>query len=388
MIANNGQQTGGLILVVDDEVGMREGCRRALTPLGYRVDTSPSLAAARQQIQSRSYDLALVDVMLPDGSGLDLIGPLLDRDPLTVCIIITGFASIELAIEAIRRGAFDFLSKPFTAEELIVTVNQGLERRRLKAIEIQAQELARAKEQLDELEKTRGQFMLGVAHELRSPLAAVQSYVNLILEGYIPDEEIGETLGRVQSRLQQMLDLIGDLTELARLKLTRGQPDPTAGPQSPADLLTEVCDMLRDQISARDQHLQVEIVDRPLVIAQADHLRLIWLNLLSNAIKYTPPGGSITVRLQATGDRLIGAVEDTGMGIAGQDLPYLFKEFFRTDQAKASGTTGTGLGLALVKQIVERYQGEITVRSQPEQGSCFTFSLPLAPPGAAQNPQT
>lgn len=374
---NDGQQTGVRILVVDDEAGMREGCRRTLTPLGYNVDTASSLATAQQQIHDRSYDLALVDVMLPDGSGLDLIGPLFDRDPLAVCIIITGFASIELAIEAVRRGAFDFLPKPFTAEELIVAVNQGLERRRLKAIEIQAQELLRAKKQLDELEKIKGHFMLSVAHELRSPLAAVQSYVNLILGGYISGDEIGETLSRVQNRLQQMLDLISDLTELARLKQAKGQLNTAADPQSPADLLTEACDMLRDQISAKGQRLQVEILDRPLVVAQRDHLQSLWLNLLSNAVKYTPEGGSIAVRLQTADDRVIGTVEDTGIGISEQDLPHLFQEFFRTDQAKASGAIGTGLGLAIVKQIVELYQGEIAVRSHPGQGSCFTFSLPL-----------
>jgi len=103
------------------------------------------------------------------------------------------------------------------------------------------------------------------------------------------------------------------------------------------------------------------------------------MNLISNAIKYTPKGGRVTVTLQADKEKLTGTVEDTGIGIAENDLPNLFTEFFRTSQAKATGEIGTGLGLAIVKQIVESYQGSIAVDSRPGQGTRFTFALPFAP---------
>jgi len=377
--------TTGRILVIDDEVGMRQGCQRALAPAGHTVDTAENMASGLRKARSNNYDLYLLDVMLPDGSGLDLVGPLLEQDPNAICIIITGFGSIEMAVEAVRCGAYDFLSKPFTSDELLVAVDQGLERRRLKAIEAQALKLKRAKEELERLDEVKSQLMLKVAHELRAPTAAVQSYINLILAGYVAQNELKPTLSRVQERLQEMLDLIADLLELSLLKQTRDRFTDKASPQDMAHILREVCDLLREQATEKKQSFQVDILDHPTIVAERDHLKQIWMNLISNAIKYTPEGGRVAVRLQKVDDGLIGVVEDSGMGIAEKDMPNLFQEFFRTDEAKASGQIGTGLGLSIVKQIIDAYGGEIKVTSRPGQGSRFTFMLPLKPrPQAAE----
>ena len=119
-------EAGAKILVIDDEDGMREGCRRALLPQGHRVDTAADLITGQSLIRREHYDLILLDVMMPDGSGIDLIDPIHERDPDTICIIITGYATIELAVESIQRGAYDFLSKPFNREELLARVRSVL----------------------------------------------------------------------------------------------------------------------------------------------------------------------------------------------------------------------------------------------------------------------
>ena len=376
---NEEQGTTPTILIVDDETGMREGCRRALVPAGYRVDTTASTSSAMDLVQDDGYDLYLLDVMLPDGSGLDLIEPILDRDPDAICIIITGYGSIEMAVEAVRRGAYSFLSKPFTSEQLLVAVAQGLERRRLKAVEQEAEELARTKEELERLDEVKSRLMLKVAHELRAPVAAVQSYINLILAGYVPQDEMQPTLGRVQIRLQELLDLIADLLELARLKEPGKMSRVEVKPQDMAAILREVCELLGEQAQEKGQNLQVEIEDTATMMANRDHLRQICTNLVSNAIKYTPEGGSVTVTLKLGDDCLIAEIADTGIGIAEGDMPHIFDEFYRTEQAKATGEIGTGLGLAIVKQLIDGYGGEIRVDSKPGQGSCFTFVLPLQP---------
>lgn len=369
------------ILVVDDEVGMREGCRRALEPEGYGVATAATLSAARQCIEDKPYDLFLLDIMLPDGSGLSLLESILERDPMAVCVVITGFGSVQMAVEAVRRGAYDFLSKPFTSDELTMAVNQALERRRLMQTEARAEELAREKDQLERLDELKSQFMLKVAHELRAPVAAAQSYLNLIGDGYVPDDEMQPTLERVKQRLQEMLDLIGDLLELAALRQAGDQLRAKAGPQNMAKVLRELCESL--QVLAQDKGLsfQIQIRDEPTIIANRDHLKVVWTNLISNAIKYTPVGGEIVVSLESNRDQLVGSVADTGMGISMADQENLFQEFYRTDQAKASGQIGTGLGLAIVKQIVESYGGSISVASDEGAGSRFTFSLPLGDDG-------
>jgi signal transduction histidine kinase len=375
------------ILVIDDEAGMREGCRRALASADYSVDTAADATTGLEMAQSGEYDLYLLDVMLPDGSGLNLIDPLLEIDPSAICIIITGFGSIEMAVEAVRSGAYDFLSKPFTSDELLVAVEKGLERRELKAMEARVAQLQQAKTELEQLDEVKSQLMLKVAHELRAPAAAVQSYVNLIMAGYVSGDELKRTLSRVQERLQEMLDLISDLLELARLKQAGEHIAAEASPQPVAEILKEVYELFQEQAHQKKQSFQMEILDHPIMVANRDHLRQIWTNLISNAIKYTPEGGRISVSLQEADGKMIGAVADSGIGIAEEDMRSLFTDFFRTDEAKASGEIGTGLGLSIVKQIVESYGGQIKVTSRPHQGSRFKFTLPLQPPAPEAKPE-
>jgi len=382
----NDRESRASILVVDDETGMREGCRRVLTAAGYNVDAASELHAARILMQSGNYDLYLLDVMLPDGSGLDFLAEITQHDPHAICIIITGFGSIEMAVEAVRQGAYDFLSKPFTSDELLISVNQGLEHRRLMAIEVQAKELAQARDELERLDEAKSQIMLQMAHELRAPVAAVQSYINLILAGYMSNDEIEPTLTRVQERLQEVLDLIADLLELAHLKQAKGRPSGKAEPQDMAAVLEKVCDLFRQQANDKGQSFQVEIVDKPFVTADRGHLERIWTNLISNAIKYTPEGGQIAVTLKDAGDQVVGTVADSGIGISEDDQAHLFEDFFRTAEAKASGEIGTGLGLSIVKQIVESYGGELGVTSSLGHGSRFTFALLKEP--LPQEPDT
>jgi signal transduction histidine kinase len=385
--------TSAAILVVDDELGMREGCRRALTPLGHVVDTADDLAAARTQISESSYDLVLLDVMMPDGRGIDLIDLIHDRDPDTICIIITGYATVELAVEAVRRGAYDFLSKPFSSDLLIMAVDQGLERRRLSleakrlaALELESQDLARAKAELERLDETKSQLMLKLAHELRAPVAAVKSYLNLIQGGYVDDDEMLPTIERAGERLQVVLDLIGDLLELARLKQTSDHLQRGMPAQDVASIAEAVCDMFRPQALEKNQSIQVKISQRPTVAADPDRLRQIWTNLISNAIKYTPEGGIISVSLQTEEDHFVGAVRDTGIGISKADQQHLFQEFFRTEQARETGEMGTGLGLSIVKEIVEGYGGDMEVSSRLGKGTTFRFRLPLSPLSPGSSP--
>jgi signal transduction histidine kinase len=265
-----------------------------------------------------------------------------------------------------------------------MSVGQGLEWRRLRVIEKEAQELAAAKEELEKLDKVKSQLMLTVAHELRAPVAAVQSYVNLILSGYVAQSEMNATLSRVQERLQEMLDMIANILELAQLRQTHLKEiqrvlTSEAQPLDMAAVLEEVHELLKDQASQKQQSFEVSILDRPVLVAEREHLKRVWINLISNAIKYTPEGGHIAVRLQTDRDNVVGVVEDSGIGISKRDQAKLFQDFFRTDEAKASGEIGTGLGLSIVKQIIDMYQGQIEVTSVPGQGSRFTFVLPLEP---------
>jgi DNA-binding NtrC family response regulator len=215
------EETEGNILVIDDELGIRQGCRRALEPQGFTVETAATMQEGLRKFQEDDFDLVLLDVMLPDGRGIELLAPIHEKDPDTVCVIITGYATVELAVEALKQGAYDFISKPFTSDLLLMTVNQGLEKRqlsleakRLQAIEEEAKELARAKEEMERLDKFKTAFTLTVAHELRAPVNAVQSFLLSLLKGYIPADQQQKILQRAIERWRRWFPY-------CRLKLRR-----------------------------------------------------------------------------------------------------------------------------------------------------------------------
>jgi len=374
------------ILVIDDERGIREGCKRALTPQGYNVATAENGEEALIKLKAGFFDLVLLDVMMPGTSGFDLIGMIHQIDPEIVCIIITGYATVELAVRAIKQGAYDFLTKPFTTDDLMLVVNQGLERRRLSLearrlqdIEKEAKRLEEEKARLEELERAKAAFMLLVTHELKAPISAILTYLDLLLNDYIPAQEVKETLERAQARAQEELDLISDLLEFGKLKELKRTEIPDLLHMESA--MYQVLQELEAQAAAKDIKITVEAASglSPVRMA-ADQGKRVWSNLLSNAIKYTPEGGEVHVRPAQSGELLQGEVADSGIGIPQEAQERMFTEFYRARNAKDLNIPGTGLGLAIVRQIIENAGGKIGVESLEGQGARFKFTLPVCPP--------
>lgn len=246
------------------------------------------------------------------------------------------------------------------------------------ACEARAAELMRLNQQLQELDRSRYLFIRLVTHELRAPVAAIQSYLRLILEGYVPEERLIEIIAKAERRARDQLELIGDLLDLARVQDVREQPN--LHPVDVAAVLRDVLDMMAPRIEDKRMQLEVDVAsDLPPVLATEAHIKQVWTNLISNAVKYTPDGGKITIRLVLDDGLLRGTVTDTGIGIHPEELDHIFEDFFRTDAAKAMARHGTGLGLSIVKGVVERYGGEVWVESVVNEGSTFGFTLPAAP---------
>ena len=374
------------ILIIDDEPGIREGCRRALAPQGFSVQTAENGDEGLQIIETDGIDLALIDVMMPGIGGLELIARIHQHDPEIVCIIITGYATVELAVAALKQGAYDFLTKPFTTDDLTLVVNQGVERRqltletkRLQSIEAEAQRLAEEKARLEELDRAKVAFIRLVTHELQAPISAISTYIDLMLNDYIPPERQREYLEKAQERAKEQIDLIADLLEFGRLKEIK-----TAGKPAPLQIETVLSQVLEgSQAQATEKGIQITAdvsPGLPPVCLPPEQAKSIWMNLISNAIKYTPSGGQVTVRLHQQDGNLLGEVQDSGIGIPEEARDSLFTEFFRARNAKALGIPGTGLGLAIIKQIIEKAGGNIWVESQAGQGSTFSFRLPVAIP--------
>lgn len=369
------------ILVIDDEKGIREGCRRALTPAGFRVELADTAAAGLRMLREDSFDLVLLDLMMSGMSGMEALDRISEIDPDIVVIIITGYATVEAAVRTIKKGAYDFISKPFTSDDLGLVVNQGLEHRRLtletrrlQAIEEEAKELSRAKVELEKLDAMKSRFMLTVAHELRAPIAAIQGYLGLILDGYASEDE-EEMIRNAHDRCGELLELLHDLLLLAHMK-EKGTEVKKKKTVSVARVLEEVGGLLRAEAQRKGLSFDVKVAQQPEMLADEEHLKQLWTNLISNGIKYTPRGGSVVASLEERDGQIVGAVSDTGVGIAADDLSRIFEEFYRTPQAKEMEEHGTGLGLPIVKQILDSYGGTIDVESKLGEGTTFTFTLP------------
>jgi len=372
------------ILVIDDELGIREGCKRALSAQGYYVETAENGDEGLRKVLSGNFDLVLIDVMMPGTSGIDLISQIHQHNSDIVCIIITGFATVELAVRAIKEGAYDFLTKPFTTDELILVVNQGLERRelyletkRLQKIEAEAQCLIEEKAKLEELDRAKLAFIQLVTHELQAPISAIITYLDIILNGYVTPEQQKEILERAQERAKEQLNLISDLLEFGRLKEIKSYEKP--GLINVEVILGTVLQELESQAS--EKKLIISTIISPgldQINIAANHMKSIWTNLISNSIKYTPSGGSIDIFVKQENSNILGQVKDSGIGIPDDAKKYLFSEFFRAQNAKALNIPGTGLGLAIIKQIIEKENGKIWVESELNKGSTFSFLIPIS----------
>jgi DNA-binding response OmpR family regulator len=290
------------VLVVDDEPGIREGCRRALTPQGFEVDVAENGPTGLHKLQEGVFDILLLDAMMPGMSGLEMLGRVRQLYPDLICIMITGYATIELAVQAMRDGAQYFIAKPFTPGLLLEVMNRELNHRRLrreaqrvKILEEEIRELTRVRAEMEKLATIESRFMLTMVHVLRAPVAVLQNSVQLIQKGYVPPEDLPQVLERADLRAGELLATLDDILLLSRLKERLDTKQTERVPL--ADVLDSVRSSFQKEVEVRQLTVSTEVADRPVLLGNPDHFRVLWSQLLSNAIQYTPNGGRITLSL-------------------------------------------------------------------------------------------
>lgn len=239
-------------------------------------------------------------------------------------------------------------------------------------------ELEEVNEQLRRTDAERTRFMVLVTHELRAPVSAIYSCLELALSGVASPGKAREVLERAQNRAKELLAFISDLLSLTRIREQAVVRDALPTIQL-ADVLRDVEDVMKVEAERADILFGVDIApDLAPVRARADQMRLVWMNLVSNAIKYTHPGGIVRVVLGQDAQNVVATVHDTGIGIAPDDLAKVFDEFYRASNARLVSPHGTGVGLSIVRRILENLGGRIWVDSEPGLGTRFTFTLPRA----------
>ena len=485
------------ILVVDDELGVREGCRKILAAEGYDVVTAGDGKAGLEQLIERGpFSVLLVDLQMPRMSGLELMREARNRDRDIVPIIITAHATIDTAVEGTRQGAYSYIPKPFTPDELLLSIKNGLERRMLtrearrlreereerllevasersksntiiaamtdgilvinteklvvlrnnaaarilpdcasRAIPFPLEEISSPDireiisvvigspggfmilsrqiplgqstymvnvspviepggvttgavavfsdvTEMKKLDTAKSMFVSLVAHEVKSPLAATEGWLNLILSGMLKHDAAEEhrMLQRALLRVRTLRIMVNEL-----LSLTAIQTGNFSLKRSPVDLagvVSEAVEASREK--AMEKGIAVVVLGggegkTPRVLADRDALSMVCGNLVENAIKYSRDGGHVWVRVGSRGMYVTVAVKDDGIGMSPEDCAKVFDEFYRVRGEQTASIPGTGLGLSLVKRLTELHEGTVTLVSVLGEGSEFTVSIPALP---------
>jgi signal transduction histidine kinase len=365
------------LLVVDDEPALGAAVARVLKnytihvpevdlTVGYDITYADTGEKAMEILDDSAPDLLLLDHKLPGISGLDILNHI-SAPPLDMLtIMITAYATLENAVAATRRGAYDFLAKPFTPEELKATVYRATKHLLLCR---QAEKLAREKR------KIRFEFISVLAHELKAPLAAIQQYLDIVRTAD-PAADAGlirQLADRSLERVKGMRKLILDLLDVTRLE--SGQKPRQMGWVDLVKTAALAVENMTGPAEARGITMEI-CSDGPIgVFADPWEMETILNNLVSNAVKYNVDNGRVTVTLSATQNWVSIQVSDTGIGISPQDADRLFKEFVRIRTPHTDRIAGSGLGLSIIKKIAALYNGDITLESTPGIGSCFTVTL-------------
>ena len=368
--ARDHQSSRPSVLVIDDDVGMLDACTQVLARDGFEVipvsDGTSALALSGQ----RAPDVMIVDLKMPGMSGEDFLRRAKESDPEAVVIVITGYPSLGSAVEVMKAGAYDFLCKPFSAEQLRVVARRAMEKRML-AVAVAAG--AREKKRM------RDNFIAMVSHQLKSPAASLKECLDVALQCFAEQRlaKCKDLLERADAKSQLLLDLMDDW-----LTLDRAESGSMMASYVPVDL----CSIAEQAVAAaregpehNDVEVQVKAETRPCSTrGDEEALRELFVNLVDNAMRYTRDGGSVNVLVAQEGEEAVVTVEDTGPGIPPEEVEVIFEPFFRG--ARAKKMHGTGLGLPIAKQIVEAHGGRIEVRTAPGRGSAFRVFLPLGGP--------
>ena len=355
------------ILIIDDEEALRDGCSQVLEKAGYAVLTAEQGIEGIKLAREHLPDMAFIDLKMPNISGMEII-EILSRDiPDIVLVMITGFATIVSAVEAMQKGAYDYLPKPFNPDQLRALAKRGLEHRNLKI------ETKRLRVEKDLMERN---FITFVSHEMRSPLVVIRQYIEALNEiaGDRFDKDVKEIIERCRKRIQNLEELVEHWLDISRIE------DGTFAQQKVSLSLDSIISRSVEEMipvcRKRGIFLETNIPQKlPQITGDAESLVRVFTNIIGNATKYTPEGGKITVTCQHDEFYIKVSIADMGTGIPPDKLPLIFDPFFRCG-GKNEKHSGSGLGLTFCKKIMESHKGCIAVSSKESEGTTFVLTFP------------
>jgi len=368
-----------ILLVEDDAVDCRlvkKFLSRSGPPGRFQVETADTLSQAIECLSSGSYDLVLLDLNLPDSSGIDTVQRTHETNSDVPIVVLTGLDDEEMGLEAIRKGAEDYLVKGNSLEYLLVrTIQYSLER---KSVKQQLLESEIAKREAETANQAKSEFLANMSHELRTPLHSILGFASFGIKKYdsAKPEKLLDYFSRIKQSGKTLLELLNDLLDLAKLESRKLKF--VFEPTNLALLVNSVTNEFDTMLSEKNLAVQHEVSNfNEQVTLDAEKIKQVLRNLLNNAIKFSPDGGAIDVAIGRTDNSVRVSVRDQGPGIPPDELESVFDKFMQSSKTM-TGAGGTGLGLAICQEIVAAHKGRIWAENRPEGGAVFSFEIPLS----------
>lgn len=378
------------VLIVDDDHALLQALPQAiaLRMKDVQVDIADSAPGAIQQVKEGEYDAIVSDIKMPGMDGIALIEQLQVLCPDTPTLLITGHGERDLAIRALRVGAYDFIQKPIDRDYFITSLQHAISARRMRrqiaeqqqALEQYTHELeqtvAERTRELVEANAAKDVFMSMVSHELKTPLTTLKGIAQMLYRRVERGDTVElKNLSLLENSVRRMELLVNDLLNTSLIETGMFSLN-----RQPHDLVAAIQEILAEHRASMGSTLHTNIPDITLEVEMdRERISQVLLNLLSNARKYSPPGAPITVEVKRQDGSAFISVQDQGVGIPEEKLTHIFERFYRVPEidVQTGSSSGVGLGLYIAQKIIERHDGCISVTSIPGQGSTFTILLPL-----------
>lgn len=384
-----------IVLLLDDEKHIVDNLTEFLQH-DFSVVSATHPHEALTILQQQPVDIIISDLRLPDMNGIDFLKRSIEIAPDCERVLITAYADISNVIQSINEAKVSYyLTKPIDLPQIRLIVQQAAELARLRRtnnrllqelqesnhqleekVEERNRELHQAHEQLKQLQKTREQMIHMAIHDLKTPISNIQLVLSELAR-LCPTKECQELLAIARDSSDIAYGLVSDMLSVA--SLSKPEPDTRREPIEPAALLSASIQAFRAAAQKKSITVYSELpAELPAFSANTRKLREAIDNLISNAIKYTPTGGDVTVSAAATNGHITISIRDSGLGMTSEDIRNAFGEFKRLSAQPTDGESSTGLGLFIVKKIIDMHNGTITVHSDgPGKGTVFTITLPV-----------
>jgi len=381
------------ILIVDDEKIITDLTTMVLTSRGFSVHSVSSGREALTAVATLKPALVLLDYMMPELDGMQVLHALRRQYPDIYVVMFTGKGSEELAVELMKAGASDYIRKPFNNQDLVDRIENVL---RIRRVELRNRELLEEREQLlseiadwnrklerrvdektQDLERAQaeiiqaeklgalGQLTAGLAHEIRNPLNAISLFAQVLRQVLPVDSELADYPQRIITEVRRIDEQLVRLLSVS--ERPHGDKLPVCLAQLAQTVLAEFSEQIRQQKVIVHAAIDAKV---PSIDADPVELKQIFTNLIANSLQEMEQGGTLSVVVKVSNGSIQARISDTGRGIPRENLYRIFDPFFTTK------TRGTGFGLPTVLRVVRSYNGRITAGNQPGGGACFDIELP------------